>query len=326
LSETRWHHWYQVSRQDRWAMLGGQLVTSALHSRPPFWVWNRAMNQLYMSSYHLAPDLVPYYLEALKRFRIQYLWGYTSALHVLAQEVLRIGRNDLKLKVAITNAEPIYAHQRKEIGEAFQCPVRETYGMSEMVAAASECQCGHLHVWPEAGRLEIWHEAAKGADGLCGDLLCTGLLNADMPLIRYRVGDRVTGPIEFSSCECGCRLPILGGIEGRTDDVLFTADGRRIGRLDPVFKSHLSVREAQIEQETLERIRVRYVPAPGFTSTDAKSIVARLQARLGPVQVVLEPVPQVPRTANGKFRAVICSLPARLKNDLLTGKTLSCRH
>jgi len=36
----------------------------------PFWVWNAALNQLYMSSYYLAPDLIPYYFDALKRYRI----------------------------------------------------------------------------------------------------------------------------------------------------------------------------------------------------------------------------------------------------------------
>ena len=27
--------------------------------RPPFWVWNAGLKQLYMSSFHLAPDLSP---------------------------------------------------------------------------------------------------------------------------------------------------------------------------------------------------------------------------------------------------------------------------
>src|SRR5262249_51357666 len=112
LAEARWRRWYGVSRRDRWAILGGQLVTPMARRRAPFWVWNAACNQLYMSSYHLAPDLVPDYLEALRDYRVRYLLGYTSALHVLAQEVLRTGRDDVGMAVVITNAEPLLEHQR----------------------------------------------------------------------------------------------------------------------------------------------------------------------------------------------------------------------
>ena len=79
LFEARWRRWYGISRDDRWAILGGQLVAPADQSRPPFWVWNHALNQLYMSSYHLAPHLVPSYLDALIRYRCKYPLGYTSS-------------------------------------------------------------------------------------------------------------------------------------------------------------------------------------------------------------------------------------------------------
>ena len=39
------------------------------------------------------------------------------------------------------------------------------------------------------------------------------------------------------------------------------------------------------------------------------SIVSRLQDRMGKVDVILEAVEEIPRSANGKFRAVICNLP-----------------
>jgi phenylacetate-CoA ligase len=308
LFEARWRNWYGVSREDRWAILGGQLITPVKQRRPPFWVWNGALNQLYLSSYHLAPDLIPDYLDALKRHRVRYLWGYTSSLYALAEEMLRLGRRDLKMVVAITNAEPVFDYQRQAIGEAFQCPVRETYGMAEFVAAASECENGRLHLWPEAGWVEVVKESECVPDGVAGDLVCTGLLNADMPLIRYRVGDRGAFPETETACPCGRSLPSLAAVHGRSDDVLQTIDGRRIGRLDPVFKANLPVREAQIIQEALDRIRVRYVPAPEFTPEAGRSIVERLQNRLGPVEVVLEPVAEVPREANGKFRAVVSRL------------------
>jgi phenylacetate-CoA ligase len=320
LFEARCRRWNGVSLHDRWALLGGQLVTPVEQRRPPFWVWNAGLSQLYLSSYHLAPDLISHYLDALERYRIRYLMGYTSSLYALAQAVLSAGRT-LKQVVAITQAEPVFDYQREAISRAFQCRVAESYGMAEIAVGASECEAGRLHLWPEAGYVEVRDGERAVPAGTAGDLVCTGLLNADMPLIRYRVGDRGTLRAGSEPCACGRLLPVLAGIEGRADDVLYTPDGRQIGRLDPVFKAQLPIYEAQVDQEALDRIRVRYVPAPGFSAADGASIVERLRERMGPVEVVLEAVDEVPRTRNGKFRAVICSLPAEQKDALRRGES-----
>jgi phenylacetate-CoA ligase len=79
----------------------------------------------------------------------------------------------------------------------------------------------------------------------------------------------------------------------------------------------LPVVEAQIIQESLDHLRVRYVPDAAFADKAAHSIVERLQARLGDIQVILESVPEIPREKNGKFRAVICQLSEEEKRKAL---------
>jgi phenylacetate-CoA ligase len=308
LSEARIRYWNRVSRHDRWAMIGGQLVTPVSQRQPPFWVWNKGLNQLYMSSYHLAPDLVGHYLDAMARYNVKYLYGYTSSLHALAQAVVGSGRAGIDMAVAITSAEPVYDYQRATIAQAFNCPVRETYGMSEIVVGASECNVGRLHLWPEAGCAEVTEDGFALPQGASGDLVCTGLMNADMPLIRYHTGDRCTLPQGVETCQCGRTLPVIESVDGRVDDILYTIDGMRIGRLDPLFKGDLPIHEAQIIQEALDCIRVRYVPTPKFRTDHESVIIQRLQARMGEVKVVMEPIAEVPRGPNGKFRAVICKL------------------
>ena len=309
LFEVRCRRWYGVSRKNRWAILGGQLIVPVQQRTPPFWVWNLPLNQLYMSSYHLAPDLIPYYITALRKYRIEYLLGYSSSLYALA-EVMKRTDQTLRLKVVVTNAEPLYPFQRNVIASAFQCPVRETYGMAELVAAASECPDGSLHLWPDVGWVEIAKSGDHDETACGGELICTSLLNMDMPLIRYLVGDRVAQTPDRSSCGCGSALPIFGQVEGRTDDTLYTRDGRRIGRLDPVFKEGLPIREAQIVQETLDTLRVRYVSASDSMMDVGTVIADRLRERMGDVHILLEPTDRIPRESNGKFRSVICRLGA----------------
>ena len=323
LAEARWKNWYGVTRHDRWAILGGQLVAPAAQTKPPFWVWNAAMRQLYMSSYHLSPRHIPDYLDALDRYRVRYLLGYSSSLHALAREMARAGRCGLRIKVVISNAEPLFDYQREAISSAFRCPVRETYGMSETVAAASQCEDGNLHLWPEAGVAEVEPDQDAARGEITGQLIATGLANPDMPLIRYRTGDRLTLSAGPEGCTCGRTLPLLSRIEGRSDDVLYTADGRAIGRLDPVFKSDFPIREAQIIQESLELIRLRYVPAPGCADRHLSAMADQIRARMPGVRVMAEAVDSIPRSANNKFRAVICRLPAHQRGVDRTSSTSS---
>lgn len=306
LFEARARRWYGVSRDDRWAILGGQLVAPPARRRPPFWVWNGAQNQLYLSAYHLAPDNIAAYMAAIREHEVVYLLGYPSGLYRLAQVALERGLDTPQMKVAVANAEPLLDHQREAIAAAFGCPARETYGMAEIAAAAGECERGRLHIWPEAGHVEVLADAADEPllSGEAGRLIATGLLNADMPLIRYETGDRAT--LAAEGCDCGRTLPVLQAIEGRMDDVVFTRDGRAIGRLDPVFKADLPIREAQIIQEDWGILRVLYVPGESFTARDGASLARRIHDRVGEdMIVILEAVEAIPRAANGKFRAVV---------------------
>ena len=307
LSRTR--GWHGVSLRDRRAMLGGQLVTPIQQRRPPFWVWNAGLRQLYMSSYHLAPDLIPHYLDALVRYRIVYLAGFTSSLSALAQEAVRLGRRDLKMVVALAGTEPLHDYQRAAIAEAFQCPVRESYGMVENVAAATECEAGRLHQWPEVGLIEVFEGDRPAPAGSFGEFICTGLLNPDMPFVRYRLGDCGRLAADDEQCKCRRTLPVIAGIDGRTTDLLLTRDGRRVFWLNPVLYG-IPVRQAQFVQESLDRMLVRYVAGPGFTPESGRTIVERVRERMGEVQVVLEQVDEVPRAANRKMRSVICNVPA----------------
>lgn len=309
LFEARSRRWYGVGRHDRWAILGGQLVAPVRRDKPPFWVWNMAMNQLYLSVFHLSPKNIPAYLGAIKDHRIVYLLGYPSAIYRLALETLDQKLVAPPLKVVITNAETLLDFQRETIAAAFQCPVRDAYGMAEIAAAAGECEMGNMHIWPEAGHIEIvadTHDEPLLA-GQAGRLIATGLLNPDMPLIRYQTGDRATRT--DVSCPCGRTLPLLQGIDGRVEDVVITRDGRHVGRLDAVFKADPHVREAQIIQEDWGKLRVLFVPAEGYSSRDGDVIVQRLHDRVGDdMTVVLEAVDEVPRMANGKFRAILSRL------------------
>ncbi len=310
LFEARWRGWYGLSRHVRWAMLGGQLVVPVEQDVPPFWVWNPAMRQVYLSVNHISEATVKSYLDALARYQVEYIWGYASALFVLASFAIARGLAVPPLKAAISNAEPFYAHQREIISKAFGCPAYDTYGMSEMVCAASECEHGTMHLWPEVGIYEVLRDDADkpSVPGQVGRLFCTGLLNADMPLIRYETGDRVAIAKPGTRCACGRALPILLSVDGRTDDMIVTPDGRRLGRLDPVFKADFPICEAQIIQDQPDHLRVLIVPDKNYSPGAESTIAAALRERVGNMRITVERVASIPRGQNGKFKMVVSRL------------------
>lgn len=310
--ERRAREWAGVSRTDPYAMLGGQLVTPVETNRPPFWVFNAAAGQLYMSVYHLSPDHMDAYLDEMVRRKIVHMYGYASAMDALAAHALRVGRSDVRLKVALSNAEPLFDHQRERIAKAFSCFVRDTYGNSELSIGAFECEAQRMHLSSEVSAVEVLDGNGSPCPiGQVGELVCTSLLNFDQVFIRYRMGDRGSLCADDSPCTCGRHSPALASIDGRQDDVLVTPDGRQIGRLDPVFKGGMHLIEAQIVQIALDEVHVRVVPAPGYSDADADSIKSRLRERMGPVIVEVIPVTNIPRSTNGKFRAVLSLIGER---------------
>lgn len=309
LFEARTRRWQGIILRERWAILGGQRVVPFHQKNPPFWVFNAGLNQLYLSTYHISPKNAKWYIEALQRYAPTHMIVYPSSAFNLALAVLEKALTPPKMKVIFSNAEVLLDRHKEIISEAFQCPVQNIYGMVEMAAAASECEKGAMHIWPEVGITEVLEDKQDIPikHGEVGRLILTSLLNVDMPLIRYEVGDR--GSLDFSEvkCNCGKNLPLLSKIEGRLNDMILTPDGRRIFWLNPVFYG-LPIMEAQIIQESLERIRVRFVPAQGYTNRDEVSIIQRFRERVGAIDIVTEPVDHIPRSANGKFRSVVSLL------------------
>ncbi|MBP9185874.1 MAG: phenylacetate--CoA ligase family protein [Bacteroidia bacterium] len=302
--ERRIKNWHQVNWDMKYLMLGGRIVIPTTQIKPPFWVRNKYMNQLYMSSYHLSEKNIDAYIEAINKYKPEYMLGYASSMYSLALLVKQFNKKLPKLKCAISNAEPLLDHQRELIEEVFNCKMVNTYGMSELVAGASTYDdINEYVIWPEVGKVEILDFESDRVlkDGEVGRIVCTSLLNKDMPLIRYETGD--SGSILKSTT--GINHYKINELTGRIDDLVITKDGRRIGRLDPVFKKDFNIREAQIIQNTLDKFTIKVVPTENYNKQNELELAESLMERVGKCDITFEQVDSIPRTNTGKFKAVI---------------------
>lgn len=308
LFEARIRRWNDTNIHEPWAILGGQQVVPPNRFKPPFWVQNWSLNQLYLSANHIGAATAPMFVEAMNKFKITHLITYPSSASYLAQQMLEQGLSlETPLQVVITNAEGVAPWQRDVLERAFACPVRETYGMGEIVATASADKSNRLRLWPEVGKVEVLdrdtYDSVPLGDN--GQLICTGLFNADMPLVRYQVGDWGRLSTDIPAVSDPVQLPYLDGIEGRTSDMLITFDGRRVFWINPIFYGTPIV-EAQILQESLLDFLVRFVPGIGFDEDHKSTIFERLRRLVGDeVRIEFQQMEQIPRGVNNKFRPVI---------------------
>lgn len=295
-------------RGNRSVSIGGSLVTAPGRTKPPFWVLNRRWQQLYMSSYHLSEANLPAYVQGLREFGPDYIEGYPSSVYAVARHIVDHGLAPVPMRAAFTTAETLFDYQRQAIAQAFGCRTYNQYGCGEMCLFAAECEAGSMHLSPEVGIVEIVDDAGQPLPaGQVGQVVCTGLVNRVQPFFRYRLGDLAS--LSATPCTCGKGMPVLERIEGRIDAVLVTRDGRRVGRLDPVFKGARGIAEAQIVQDDYDAFRIRIVPSSQYTDADGKAVVASLMERVGQANVRVEIVRQIERTAAGKFLAVVSNLP-----------------
>jgi phenylacetate-CoA ligase len=123
-----------------------------------------------------------------------------------------------------------------------------------------------------------------------------------MPLLRYRVGDSA----KLISESEGSVQTTFAGINGRLDDYIETPDGRRIGRIDHIFKGLTGIKEAQVIQETDEYCRILIVKESAESSLNEHVLQENFHARIGPeMKLFIEYTSQIPRAANGKFKSVV---------------------
>jgi len=298
-------------RRNASVSLCGHLVAAPQRAVPPFWVHNRRWKQLYMSSYHLAPKYLPAYVEQMRAFGGESIEGYPSSVYSVAKFIVDNGLEPVPFKACFTTAETLFDFQREAIRQAFQCRTYDQYGCGEAAIFAAECELGSMHLSPEVSYVEIVDENDRPVEpGVVGHVVCTSLLNDVQPFVRYRLGDLAA--LSPTPCACGRPLPVLDRIEGRIDAVLITRDGRRIGRLDPVFKGAEGIAEAQIVQNDYDQFVVRIVPGKGYTDADGETIARNLAERTGEADIRVERVAEIERTASGKFPAVVCKLPRDL--------------
>lgn len=306
----RFCDWFGVGKNLWRATFCGRIAVPQKQKTSPFWRFDPFQKNVLFSSYHLSGKNMPFYLKKLREINPAYLDGYPSSLAFVGNYMLDYNEPPIRgLKAAFTSAETLLPYQRDVIMKAFQVPVADQYGCTEMAAFISQCEHGSYHVNTDYSLIEVVNEKNEPVSpGGWGEAICTVFVNKTMPLIRYRLGDLLRSP-EPSCCPCGRPFPVTKEIIGRRDDIVLTPDGRKIGRLDPAFKGISNIRETQIIQTDIDSLIVKLVASTVFSEHDRDMLLQRLKNFIGDdMNIQIEIVKEIQREPNGKFRSVISNI------------------
>lgn len=216
----------------------------------------------------------------------------------------------------ITHGETLDPTLREALRRAFGRPPIDWYGTTEVGAVAAQCRAVDLyHVNNESVVLEVLDDGVPVPPGGTGDVVVTGLHNPLMPMIRYRMHDRVT--LAERPCGCGYRGQALVEVLGRTIDVILGTGGEPVWPERLFLRNHLDrrerdryVRRYQVHQSATGDVEVRMELHQPLPAALADAIVESYGAIAGGRQVTLGVVDDLGDDAPGRFRLVRSDLAA----------------
>lgn len=250
-------------------------------------------------------------IDAFMTHRPQFLYGYPTSLLTLTEELRERRLDGDFVRVVLWAGENLREEVKRETLAFFGATGHEVYSSTETYTIGRTCRRGAMHLRVTDVVAEV--EADDGTvtlEGGEGSLIVTRLHSQAMPLLRYRIGDRVT--IVPNDCACGdMHTPVIQAVHGRVSDRVTTATGRlRAGDLLlALTKDVAGVRRAQFRQDTPGKVEMQVVVADGV---DEDSVVRALRESLAPTEPELAftvtPVDRIQTGSNGKAPLVISRL------------------
>ncbi|MBL8931915.1 MAG: phenylacetate--CoA ligase family protein [Kineosporiaceae bacterium] len=276
-------------------------------------------------------------VDAFLAGRPTFLTGFPNTIASIAEEIDRRGLRYDRVRRIVFGGERLTPHLRRRVSEVFGARCLEVYSAVEVFTIARTCPLGRMHLRPADVVVEVEHDdgSVSVADGE-GEILLTRLRSQAMPLLRYRLGDRVR--IAPSTCECGTSTaPVVEEVLGRAQDLLYGPDGRGacIDVINMPLLAFPELSRVQVVQEAPGVVEVRAVLAPQAPQ-DVLARMGHVVAQALPafrttvVRVeAIEPGPngkiQVVRSASGWEPGTEPAAPSRqgpsLTSDRITRRT-----
>lgn len=244
------------------------------------------------------------------------LSGYGSYLEALFRYIDAKGINMHLPKLVNYGADAMTQPGRDLIQQHYGVPILSRYSAVECFRIGFTCREGTgFHVRDDLCHLRIVDEnGCNLPPGVTGQVVISNLVNRGTVLLNYRLGD--VGALSDAPCPCGRQLPLLTGLDGRSEDVLTLMNGTIVHPrvIWSAIKKQRGIVRYQLIQHEPDRFELRLVTAEGSDfdriSTDT---LKDLRHQLPDSVVECVHTDHIATPAGGKFRPVVAL--SNVEND-----------
>jgi phenylacetate-CoA ligase len=310
--ESRVRNWAGVDLNMNRGMIGGKKIINKANALPPYYRFNSAEKQTYFSAYHISTHTIKNYVKGLIENNVEYMVGYAFSNFQLANLIVENKIKVPKLRAVLTSSEKLTDEMRETILKAYGCRIFDSYSGVEACGLISENIDGDFLFSPDTGILEVLDKDGNDINyGEEGEVISTGLLNFDQPLIRYKIGDRLKIS-KNQKTNSGLNMLKIDEISGRVEDFILGIEGRKVVRFHSLFTNIKGLIMGQVVQEKLDYFIINIVISKNYLKKYDLLIINRLKNILGKqIEIKINYVKKIPLNDNGKFQAVI----SKLKNE-----------
>jgi phenylacetate-CoA ligase len=274
----------------------------------PHWTFLQGMHKtFYVNPYTNRDAEINYAIKTLSMLKNPAIIAITPAIRALAYRIRDGILPAIKPSAVLTTGEYLSSRVRQLLEETFKVKVTDVYACNEAGDIAWQCREGLYHINADNCIVEILKDGQPVKDGETGKVAITNLNRYSMPFIRYKNGDLAR--FADAPCSCGCCLPAISVIIGRTGEDIMLPSGRIIpwNQLKG-FMNHPDIRQFQIIQNKNGSLTVNFIPEEKSNIEDTKKLlVSRFKDILGDsVNIDFSIVEKIDPDPSGKSRLVIC--------------------
>ncbi len=295
------------------SLIGKNLRIAVLRgNRPSSGIYEFRFGHLLLSSYHLSKKSVLQYLLLIKKYRINCLHVYPSAIQIFCKylrEILQEGKSDIPLLQGIlSSSENLSEEVKNEILELFPNAILiDLYGQAEHVAFAISVNKGEYQFNKSYSTVELLDSGMSNGDNKLMEIVGTNTSNKAMPLIRYRTGDYV---------EVNASKKIVS-VFGRSNDFVVNNSYDILPCIVIIRKKNMEkIEMLQYYQDKVGELIVRVKMKDSYSESDIESIEEDMVKGFGAlIKVSVQIVEHFEKAKNGKHIRCVQKLDLKQFNN-----------
>ena len=255
-------------------------------------IYFRLRNTIPLNGMNMDDDTCEKYIQIIKKYNVKYVYGYASAIYLLALYSKK-KLYDMQMKSVFTTSEKLTPEYREVIENTWKVKVMDCYGSRDGGLTCYEVNQGCFNVGYNS-----FCEVKENRKDEPSEILCTDLLRLAFPMLRYEIGDEVV-IIEDTKKYNG---QIIKKLIGRTSDIIRFENGHQLttSGFTIMFRS-FNVKAYRIIKKDNHTLKIEIQKADNYSDDEEKLIIQTMKKHAGEdINIEIEYKDEFQPLKNGK--------------------------